>query len=129
MDDEVERLSYTESPIVSTPEVIPINQEIQEEQHIDPKVIITHTNGLVDGIIGASGGSDEGYIGVQTEIPIVSTPDDQTYGDPVGETGEPGWTGSDDPNDIPEHIKEKRRIEEERLERLRAIARENLKKK
>ena len=97
-------------------------------------------------------------------------------GDPVGLPGKPGWAGSDDPDDVPEYIKEqrlkekaiepevvishtnglveipesgtpnpdivtiplpkttpddeeKKRIEEERLERLRAIARENLKKK
>jgi hypothetical protein len=98
-------------------------------------------------------------------------------GDPVGEKGREGWAGSDNPNDVPDHMKavsdpvgptgieglpisevihrnglvelittkpdivpepsptttsedeEKKRLEEERLEKLRAIARENLKKK
>lgn len=112
------------------------------------------------------------------------TPDIQEKGDPTGEPGAPGWTGSNDPNDVlseeeeinhndlikselesiithtnglvegmgstkmngntgngdlpnyspglsgsAEIITEAQKEQEERLERLRAIARENLKKK
>ena len=90
LDEEAERLtSEVQNPLIDHPEYTV--KEVQSE----PELIVTHNNGLVDGIVASVPQNSE-------KIPQPTT-------------------NSDD--------EEKKRIEEERLERLRAIARENLKKK